>query len=313
MAMTRRLTLTACFGIYENITGTKVVAVPRPDPDRTLLVELRSRVAALEGRLSSGAQLPPDPASAANGQGPARLLTGVAGFDGLFASSGMPCGTLHEATSAESRSGGALTGFAAAMLSCFAARRAGAVLWVTEPDGGRETGSPNAEGLARFGLDPARVVLVRARCVEEMLWAVEEGVQAKGVCAVVAEMRGAPRALDLTASRRLLLRAEAGGATAFLLRHAGGAAPTAAVTRFRIAARPSGGREGLRLAPLGRPGWRVELQRNRDGRPGTVELEWDHAMRSFAAPADREPVVPRTGDRPAGAPGTGGVVAFARR
>ncbi len=290
-----------------------MVAVPRPDPDRTLLVELRSRVAALEGRLSSEAQLQPDPASAANGQGPARLLTGVAGFDGLFAAAGMPCGTLHEATSAESRSGGALTGFAAALLSCLAARRAGAVLWVTEPDGGREAGAPNAEGLARFGLDPARVVLVRARCVAEMLWAVEEGVQAKGVCAVVAEMRGAPRALDLTASRRLLLRAEAGGATAFLLRHAGGAAPTAAVTRFRIAARLSGGREDRRLAPLGRPGWRVELQRNRDGRPGTVELEWDHAMRSFAAPADREPVVPRTGDGPAGAPGTGRVVAFARR
>ncbi|WP_051242006.1 ImuA family protein [Stappia stellulata] len=290
-----------------------MVAVPRPDPDRTLLAELRSRVAALEGGLSSEGRLMPDPASAANGQGPARLLTGVAGFDGLFASSGMPCGTLHEATSAESRSGGALTGFVAALLACLAARRAGAVLWVMEPEAGREAGCPNAEGLARFGLDPARVLLVRTRRVEETLWAMEEGVQASGICAVVAELRGAPRALDLTASRRLLLRTEAGGATAFLLRHGGESAPSAAVTRFRIAARPSGGRDGLRLAPLGRPGWQVALQRNRDGRPGTVELEWDHAMRSFAAPADREPVVPRTGDGPAGASGTGRVMAFSRR
>ncbi|WP_349358613.1 inducible mutagenesis protein A [Stappia sp.] len=281
-------------------------------PGRSTLADLRSRIAALEGRLPHEAQLAPGPASAAHGRGPARLRTGVARFDRLFAAPGLPCGALHELTSAESRHGGALTGFATALLARLCAQRDGDVVWVSEPECRRETGGPHADGLARFGIDPARLILVRARRIEEVLWAAEEGLRARALAAVVAEVRGAPRVLDLTASRRLHLRSEEGGVSAFLLRHADGAAPTAAVMRARIAPRASIGAGDSRFAPLGRPAWRVDVERNRDGRPGLVELEWDHATQHFAAPADRQPVVSGACDRPPGAAGAGRVVAFAR-
>jgi hypothetical protein len=81
-----------------------------------------------------------------------------------------------------------------------------------------------APGLAAFGFDPydraAGLILVRARTMTEILWAMEEGLREPGIGAVVAElpMGSVP---DLTASRRLQLAAEAGGTMALLL-HDGG-------------------------------------------------------------------------------------------
>ena len=98
-------------------------------------------------------------------------------------------------------------------------------------------------GLAAHGLDPGRVVLVRASRDAEILWAMEEGLRAPGITAVVGEIGSFP----MVASRRLQLAAERSGITAFLLRRwrEGGQAareralPNAAMTRWRIAALPS--------------------------------------------------------------------------
>ena len=75
------------------------------------------------------------------------------------------------------------------------------------------------------------------------LWAIEEGLRATGVAAVVGEMG----ALPAVASRRLQLAAERSGVTAFVLRRWRDGAqaarerglPNAAATRWRIAALPS--------------------------------------------------------------------------
>src|SRR5206468_2998741 len=98
-------------------------------------------------------------------------------------------------------------------------------------------------GLAAQGLDPGRVVLVRASRGAEILWAMEEGLRAPGIVAVVGEVGSLP----MVASRRLQLAAERSGNIAFLLRRwrDGGQAareralPNAAVTRWRITALPS--------------------------------------------------------------------------
>jgi protein ImuA len=129
-------------------------------------------------------------------------------------------------------------------------------------------------GLAAYGLDPGRVVLVRAARDSEILWAMEEGLRAPGIAAVVGEVGSLP----MVASRRLQLAAEHSGITAFLLRRwrDGGQAareralPNAAVTRWRIAALPS---RPMRDEPgVGHPRWRVELLRCRGGEPACWEM-----------------------------------------
>ena len=151
-------------------------------------------------------------------------------------------------------------------------------------------------GLTAHGLDPGRVVLVSVPRDGEILWAMEEGLRAPGIAAVVGEVGTLPA----VASRRLQLAAERSGITAFLLRRwrEGGQAarerilPNAATTRWRIAAMPS---IPARNEPgVGRPRWRVELLRCRGGEPACWEVEVADATGHVclaAALADR-PVAP---------------------
>jgi protein ImuA len=122
----------------------------------------------------------------------------------------------------------------------------------------------------------------------EALWAAEEGLRA-GRVAVVAEVD----ALDLTASRRLQLAAEAGGGPGFVLRRgAGGRTASAARSRWRVAAAP--GDDRLPVG-VGRSRWQVTLARCRGGREGDWLLEWDDATDHLAVAAG-------LGDRPLAAP-----------
>jgi protein ImuA len=103
----------------------------------------------------------------------------------------------------------------------------------------------------------------------------EEGLRAPGLAAVLGEVG----ALDATASRRLQLAAEASGVTALALRRwrTGAAAarhralPTAAATRWRVAAtpgRPENGEPGV-----GRTRWQLDLLRCRGGHPAGWRVE----------------------------------------
>ena len=71
-----------------------------------------------------------------------------------------------------------------------------------------------AHGLKQQGIDPSRLILTAVRRNEEVLWAMEEGLKAKRLGAVVGEVAK----LDLTASRRLQLAAESSGVMAIALR-----------------------------------------------------------------------------------------------
>jgi protein ImuA len=198
----------------------------------------------------------------------------------------LPHGALHEfaGTGADREQAAASAGFAALWLARL--QRAGPVLWVAHA-ASLKTVDLHAHGLRRFGLDPRRLILVAARRDEEILWAMEEGLKSPGLSAVLGELGR----LDLTASRRLQLAAEAGGVAAFALRRwrlmaaaeREAAQPIAALTRWRVTAL-KGGDGGIH--------WRVDLARCRGGRPGAwilTQEEADGASAIHAAPLSGDP------------------------
>jgi len=224
---------------------------------------------------------------------PARGRTGRLAF-GLEAvddrlSGGLPLAALHEIRADETRASGALTGFAAALLARLAALTTKPILWVEEEMALGEAGHPFGSGLARFGLDPSRLIVIRARRAEDALWTLEEGLRCTGLAAVLAVIRASPNALDLTASRRLALRAAAHGVMGLLLRQASEAEPGAAATRWRISPQPAAVTDGF-AEGIGRPAWRAELEKNRVGPVGRFDLEWDHAGKCFVQSAAADPV-----------------------
>ena len=163
---------------------------------------------------------------------------GIAAIDRVLPGGGLAYGALHEilGTGGDEEDGALAAAFAAGIVGR-AREGCGIVLWcLARPD-------LYGPGLAAQGLDPARLVLVRGARDADILWAIEEGLRASGVAAVVGEVG----ALPAVASRRLQLAAERSGVAAFLLRRwrDGGQAarqrnlPNAAATRWRIAALPS--------------------------------------------------------------------------
>jgi protein ImuA len=173
---------------------------------------------------------------------------------------------------------GAATGFASALLSLIPEKRP--ILWILEASSAREGGFPYGPGLERFGLDPARLILVRVRRPGEALWTFEEGLRCRGLAAAFAEIRGNPRKLDLTASRRLALRAGESGVMGLLLRQSGAPEPGAALTRWHVLPQPSAPPADF-PAGIGHSAWRLSLERNRSGVTGVFDLEWDHGQHRF--------------------------------
>jgi len=227
---------------------------------RTLIPELRERIRRIER-----------PVAAVHGI----LPFGIAAIDRVLPGGGLALGALHEILGAggDEEDGAVTAAFAAGILGRLATQESsagdGTVLWcLPHPDF-------YGPGLTAHGLDPARLVLVRAPRDAEILLAMEEGLRAPGIAAVVGEVGTLPA----VASRRLQLAAERSGITAFLLRRwrDGGQAarernlPNAAVTRWRVAALPS---QPLPGEPgVGHPRWRVELLRCRGGEPACWEVE----------------------------------------
>jgi protein ImuA len=193
---------------------------------------------------------------------------GIAAIDQALPAGGIRLDALHEAASAgpDTEHAAAATLFVAGIL----ARMEGPVLWVLRQ------ADLFAPGLAGAGLDPGRIVFAEAG--KHVLSAMEEGFRHAGLAAVVAEHTGR---LSLVASRRLQLAAEQAGTLAVLIRRSVGfddpvlSEPTAAATRWRIAALPSP--PVLPHAPdtpgLGRARWRLDLTRCRGGEPGSWIVE----------------------------------------
>lgn len=132
-----------------------------------------------------------------------------------------------------------------------------------------EDGAPYPVGLAQYGLDPAKLIVVRAQKREDALWAAEQALSARGVV-VVCVLSGRGKPLDLKATRRLLLFAERNGSRCLLVRPLSDA--SAAWTRWRVDPAPSAAEPD----ELGPPAFDIELVRARAAPAGArFTLEWN--------------------------------------
>ena len=220
---------------------------PEPLPmDRpALLAALRARI----GRLERGG------AAAALARSQAGVVNLSETLDAHLPDRGLARAGLHEILAAEP---GAAAGFAAVILG----RAGGTVLWI----GAEQEAWP--PGLARFGLSPADLVLVRAPRPTDGLWAMEEALRCPAVAGALLDLSE----LDLTAARRLQLAAEAGGAIGLLLRpDTNTPGPSAALTRWRAGALPGAGGSAHEL---GDPRWRLDLLRCRGAAPRGWTVTW---------------------------------------
>ncbi len=285
------------------------------------LVRLRRRIAEIEGRgvllnqaprSQSALEAAAMPPALSPRRGGTFLPFDIPRLDNLMGG-GLRLNALHEIRT-EASSDGAATGFAAALAARLAGQDDRPLVWIIQAMAGREAGHLYGAGLDRFGLPSRRVILVGVRKPSEALWVFEEALRCRGLAGVLAEIRRHPRLLDLTASRRLALRARESGVMGLLLRQAAQADPGAALTRWLVTSRPAGILGGY-PAGIGRPAWHLILERNRRGATGAIDLEWDHEARTFAeidtaTATHSRPVAPPSVLRPPSPSGAGTVVAF---
>jgi protein ImuA len=229
------------------------------------LAALRAEVRAIES-------------AAGRGEGEC-LPFGLKSIDDRLAGGGLAVDALHEA--AAERAGLPDEAAATLFLASIAARRPGTVLWALAR---RDLFAP---GLALAGLAPDRLLYAECGRDEDVLAVMEEGLRHGGLAAVVGE---AGR-VAMPATRRLQLAAEEGRTPALMLRRwrKGGedplAAPSAAVTRWRLACAPSA---ELPVPGIGRPRWRLTLARQRGGEPHIWIMEGPDAEGRLALPAESE-------------------------
>jgi protein ImuA len=241
---------------------------------RTDLAQLRQRIARIPA-------LRPETRAAA----PAALLsTGLPSIDDYLRAAAVPLGAVHEIAgrAGDEEQGAAGAGFLALSLKASAA--AGWIVWVAQES------DLYAPGLAAFGFDLRRLVLVTTRRDAEVCWALEEALRSRSLSAVVGEIGS----LALHATRRLQLAAEQAGIPCFLLRRwrtrelamQQRAQPIAAVTRWRIAppVHPTVPDQKYTTLPeLGPAQWRLDLWRCRNAAAASWIMEFDHADRQRVA------------------------------
>ena len=202
----------------------------------------------------------------------------AAGGPDEWLAGGLPKARVHELHTAEPGDAAAAAGFGVALAL---AGKATPMLWLRTAAAERQGGRLHATGLHELGLDPAALVMAVAPDEAALLRAAGDAARCAGLGAVVVEAWGHAPGLDLTATRRLQLAAEQSGATVLLLRIAGQPQPSAAATRWGVAACPS---TPLAADAPGRPAFLIDLQRRRGGPSGRRwRVEWDRDTLSFDA------------------------------
>ncbi|OBX17910.1 hypothetical protein A9995_14005 [Erythrobacter sp. QSSC1-22B] len=195
--------------------------------------------------------------------------------------------------SADDASGG---GFAMAL-----ARRHGAGrpwLWVQDERSRKRCGVPYFHGMPEALRHECHYVA--AGKVEDVLFALEEGLRCPALGFVIGEIAGDPKALGFTQSRRLAVASEQHGVPLYLLRSDAARSLSAARMRWQIEAETSQAPSTNSKAP-GAPAWGAELFRSRLYQPSRWTLVHDRDRLSNAAPGDRVDLATVSGDRSLGA------------
>ena len=233
-----------------------------------------------------------------------RVALGHAGADSML-QGGLVRGALHEVFAEAGRHSAAATGFVAGLAHRVARQRP--LVWVRQDFLDVESGALSMHGLSELGLDPRRVVMVRAADAESALRVAADAVACDALGCVVLDVWGEVRALDLVASRKLTLAARASGVTILMSRIAAMPSASTAETRWivRAAHSPPG------IEAWGMPMLDTQLVRNRHGPTGQWIMEWNcdeclfresqtYSQPVAAAPADRQIEAPAVAQRRAG-------------
>jgi protein ImuA len=180
---------------------------------------------------------------------------------------------LHELSPAGPGAEAAALGFALGLAASWAG--SAPIVWAGEEGVFAEEGAPYPPGLAQFGLELGRLIVVRAGKREEALWAAEQGLGLPGAV-VICALGARGRALDLKTTRRLLLFGERNRARCLLVRPRMEA--SAAWTRWCVAPAPS----VAETRELGAPAYALDLIRSRAGPAGVrFMVEWNAHARAF--------------------------------
>lgn len=282
---------------------------------RETVFALRREIARIENRLAERLEVPSADADGSgivlrHGGKPAAgavLPTGAGTLDAAL-DGGLPLAALTEIHGRQTRDAGAVAGFALALAAMARKPATAPLLWIATGETLSEAGRPYAPGLHRFGIEAEALLLAETRRIEDALWVAEEAAGLSRLSAVLLEVRGIARKLDLTATRRLHRRAQASARPFFLLRQAGQPEPTAAPVRLVVSPAPAGERRLFSRTlegSIGPPAFTVEVGRSRTAMPATAVVEWNEDERAFherppAAgwTADPGRVVSVSGERP---------------
>ena len=214
---------------------------------------------------------------------------GHAGADAALRG-GIARGALHEVFAGDAGAAGFALGLAQRV------RAKKKLLWIRQDFSALEFGELSATGLLEFGIDPARLLLLCVGDAAEALRAANDALPCAALGAVVIEIPGEPKILNLMASRRLTLACAQKNVTAFLLRFNAEPEASTAETRWLV-------RAGVSLPQVenwGHPVFEAGLVRNRHGRTGKWVMEWSCDEGLFKE-ADRGAVVSASSNRPAAA------------
>lgn len=170
-----------------------------------------------------------------------------------------PLGCVHEFLAFNNEDIAATRGFISTLLSNLIDEKNYAV-WINRNNDHYPSALPS------FSLSPQNCLFIRHYNEKELLWVTEEFLKHEQLTALVAEIRS----LDFTTSRRFQLAVEKSKATAFILRtDEKKLGNNTCVSRWQVKSIPS----NPEYPGIGFPCWQVDLQRMRNGKPITIELE----------------------------------------
>ncbi len=208
------------------------------------------------------------------------LAFGLSELDDRLAQGGLDRSGLHEIAAASAALGddAAATLFAAGIGARFAATSGSTVLWALSRF------DLYAPGLEQAGLGPDRLLYAQGRKDSEVLALAEDGLRSGALACVIGEVRTA----DRTATRRLQLAASDGRTPMLLYRRQRRldrcplTEPSSAITRWRVGCIAS---TALPWPGVGRPRWSLDLVRQRNGNPFSLDLEACDDTGRLALPA----------------------------
>jgi len=193
---------------------------------------------------------------------------------------GMWTNALHEVRCSLARDFAGAAGFVLGLAAQFGKRDARRILWVIDPAASVDSGLPFPDGLSEHGIDAKAMVFVRPITLQDALWSADQAAKCSDLSAVIFQVKGNPKPFDMTATRRLMLRARESGVLVCVLRQSGAEEAGAAATRWHVEIMPSRPDADFEYGP-GQARHAHTLERNRHGRTGQWTLAWNPESRAF--------------------------------